>query len=226
MSKLSIKSFEKAKQYLLNSGSKYLYLECKRLLEELKKLNNDFEYIITKLTLDIAKQFLESQNYITGNLKKSNDIEEKDVRDYFKSHINIVKNEIAVAESVRTIGYSDIVVSGKDFSSYNPKAIFELKVWGRNDYKNIANQLKSYFTDFEKFGIIIMINPNKTSIKKKYIQEIIENDPLYVKDTLDDIFPEIGLVNLESKYYIDENKSETIKIYHYILNIYNLVKNG
>lgn len=229
MYKLSIKSFENAKQHLLNTGEKYLYLKCKDYLEELKEQNNDFEYIITKLIQNISKQFTENQNYITKQLTKPNKILEGDVRDYFLSHINIVKNEIAVAENIRTIGFSDMTISGKEYSRTNPKAICEFKVWGRNSsgshsYKDVVNQLKGYLTDFEKFGIIVMINPNKSSIKDKYIEEIINNDNSYVTNSLDNISSESDFVNLETQYYVDDTKNRKIKIYHYILNISNLVK--
>jgi hypothetical protein len=50
------------------------------------------------------------------------------------------------------------------------------KVWSRNDYREVINQLMKYLTDFQPFGVIFMVNPNKSSIVDKYSQKTNRKD--------------------------------------------------
>ncbi|MEA2037414.1 MAG: hypothetical protein U9O94_07935 [Nanoarchaeota archaeon] len=227
LDQLSIKCFEMAIPYFLKVGHKDFYLKSNDILNELKSKNNDFEKNISDLYLKIIKQFTARTNIVTKSLKKSKDILESDVRDYFLSHINVVIDEIAVAESTRGRGFSDLLVVGKNYRNEIINSIAEFKVWGRNStgehaYKNVINQLKGYLSDFENFGIVIMINPNKTSIRTQYISQIINSDSLLVPDSVDEHHNDFGLINFKSEFYVDNSKTRKVKIYHYILNIYPL----
>jgi hypothetical protein len=59
----------------------------------------------------------------------------------------------------------------------------EFKVWPRNDYQEVVNQLLSYFTDFEELGFVFMINENRDSIGSRYKSEIIIPNKRLVKIT-------------------------------------------
>jgi len=222
---LAIMSFEKSKDILKKTGNKIYYLKCKDYLYKLKSKNNDFENNWTEIFYEISKNFTANKNIITNHIKDPKKIKEEDIRDYFLSHIKLMIENVAVAENTKTIGYSDITIFGKDNYKRIHEAVCEFKVWGRNSsgkhsYKNVINQLKGYMTDFESFGIIIMINPNKSSIKNKYINMIIKKDKSYIKNSLDEDYEPSGVI-FKSKH---NNKSniKQITIYHVLLNIFPL----
>jgi hypothetical protein len=228
--KLAIMCFERAKDILRKSGDRTYYLECRDILYRLKAKNKDYEFNISRIFVEICKNFVKNTNIITNNINEPNKIKEADVRDYFMSHINLMIEDIAVAENTKTIGYSDLTIFGKDNLESIQEAITEFKVWGRNtankrhSYKNVLNQLRGYMSDFESFGIVVMINPLKSSIKEKYIGEIIKKDKLYVEDSIEEPFSESAFINLKSKHIAKTDEDETINVYHLILNIANLFK--
>ena len=224
--KLAIYSFEKAKELFRIVGNRKYYLESRDLLYELKSKTNDFEYNISRLFVEISKNLVKN---VPPFFKIQNDhkkIKEEYFRDYFMSHINLMIEDISVAENLKTRGRSDLTVFGKNNLGGVQEAIVEFKIWGRNanheqhSYKNVLNQLRVYMSDFEQFGIVVMINTNKSSIKDKYI-EIVKNDTLFADD-FEESYSESAFINLRSKHISKNDKEKTINIYHFILNTRNL----
>lgn len=226
--KLSIFCFELAKELFRIVGNKKYYLEARDKLYELKAETNDFEFNISKLFVEISKIFVKNKAPFLKMLDKPTNIKEEYVRDYFLSHVNLMIEDISVAENLRTRGRSDLTIFGKDNFGKVLEVIVEFKVWGRNSthkdhsYKNVLNQLRIYMSDFEEFGIIVMINPNKSSIKDKYIKNIIENDEYLIENSIEELYSEGAFVNLKSEHYVENDRSKKMRMHHFILNIQNL----
>lgn len=221
-------SFEIAKSLYKTIGNKARYLESKKYLYDLKSENNDFEYNISLLFKEISKIFVKTRPPFIQLLDDPKKVKEGFIRDYFMSHINLMIEGIAVAENIRTKGFSDLTIFGKDNLDNIQEAIAEFKIWGRNSqdedhsYKAALKQLRNYMSDFEQFGVVVMINPNKNSIKQKYISKIIENDSLFLDGSIDEPYQEGAFTNLVSQHFVDDSKEVVINIYHFILNINNL----
>ncbi len=220
---LAIMCFEKSKPFLLKSGQKESYSKALDYLYELKSELNDFESNVLNLFIRISREFVNKTNIVVKKIR-ADSILEGDVRDFFLSCLKIVLNEIAVAESLKcNEGETDLILFGKDNFGNRLEAISEFKVWGRNYYKTTIQQLKSYLTSFENFGIIVMINPNKSSISKKYVEEIIKKDTLLVENSFEESsFGSTGFQYFKTKSYTDDIKIREIPIYHLILDIGNL----
>ena len=219
---LAIRSFEAAKPFLLKSGEKIIYAKIQDYLYELKSELNDFEKNVIELFIKISREFLRKENIVIK--KTSGNLQEGDVRDYFLSCANVVINEIAVAESLKSKGKTDLILFGKDNFRNNLESVSEFKVWPRNDYKDVIKQIKSYLTDFESFGIIVMINEGKESINNKYKEEIIDQDGLMVSDSFEKLsFGDTSFEYFKTRSFLDESKTKEIPIYHIILNAGNLL---
>jgi len=228
---LSILCFEKAREKFYKIGKRQFYLRSKNKLAYLKTETEDFEFVITEAFIEIARQFSKNKAPFLRLVKKMSKVQESFVRDYFQSHINILIEDIAIAESTRAEGRTDLIIIRNDKISIKD-AICEFKIWGRNrshpDHSdlNVLNQLRSYLTDFENFGIILMINPNQSSIKDKYLEKIIKKDPFLINDSIDDqpFLEDTNFVNFKTKHFTDNSKSKSITIYHFILNLYPLFR--
>jgi hypothetical protein len=129
----------------------------------------------------------------------------------------VVINEVAVAESLKCNGETDLILFGKDNFRNILESVSEFKVWPRNDYKESINQIKSYLTDFESFGIIVMISEGKDSIAKKYKEEIIDKDELLVPDSFEKL-SFAGFEYFKTKSFSDQSKTKEMPLYHIILN--------
>lgn len=220
---LAVRCFEKSKPFLLKSGEKVIHSKVVDYLYELKSELNDFEENVVQLLVKISREFQNRENIVLR--KTVGNILEGDVRDYFLSIINVVINEIAVAENTKKKGFSDMTIFGKDNFGNILEAVAEFKVWPRNDYKDVITQIKSYLTLFENFGIIIMVNEGKSSISKRYKEEIIDKDSLMVDGSFEIIrHGETGFEYFKTKSFVDDSKIKNIPIYHLILDVGNLLK--
>jgi hypothetical protein len=224
--KLAIYSFEKAKELFRIAGNRKYYLECRDLLYELKSKTNDFEHNISRLFFEISKNLAKNVPPFFKILNDHKKIKEEYFRDYFMSHVNLMIEDISVAENLKKRGRSDLTIFEKTNLGDVQEAIVEFKIWGRNanheqhSYKNVLNQLRIYMSDFEQFGIVVMINTNKSGIKQKYI-EIVKNDMLFANE-LEEPSNESAFINLRSKHFSNSDREKTINIYHFILNTRNL----
>lgn len=214
---LAIRCFEEAKELFRKCGNKTKYLECRDKLFDLNSEINDFEFNILRALKKISKSFTKQNNLILRQAVKRRNILEEDVRDYFLSHISLLIEEIAIAEAVKPLGRADLSVFGKTPSGNLCETICEFKIWGRGKYKLVIEQLNRYTSDFEKFGVCIIINLRKNSIDQKYLN-IITSDRAYVKDSLEDL-TDAQFFFRKSKRKVRGSLDKTINIYHIILNV-------
>lgn len=67
---------------------------------------------------------------------------------------------VAEREAIEGAGRTDIKYSGHDVVGHG---IVEVKIWGRNDYRNIDQQVRSYFTSETSEALAVMITKGKAS---------------------------------------------------------------
>ncbi|MBX9766358.1 MAG: hypothetical protein K2X47_03725 [Bdellovibrionales bacterium] len=125
------------------------------------------------------------------------------------------------SEVSHTDGRCDIILQNKDVGLNT--LLGEFKVWGRNDYKDVVNQLLKYFTSFQNTGFVFMINDNKSSIvdsyrplilsAKGYVQDSIESNPIINSS----IWPHFKSVH-------ELNQSQKVTIYHFIFDTKHGIK--
>ncbi|MBK8723455.1 MAG: PD-(D/E)XK nuclease domain-containing protein [Saprospiraceae bacterium] len=138
-------------------------------------------------------------------------LDEDDFRSEFYRIFSLNYNVTSEEES--RIGRTDLVV----YFSKDNRSIMEFKVLGRNDYKEIINQIYGYLTDSDKEGYILMVNPNRNSeIVDKYKEMIKKTDSGFVSNS----FEELEVNGF--KYYKSEHNINVLNkiIYHFILNVY------
>jgi hypothetical protein len=124
----------------------------------------------------------------------------------FGSHPNIHVS----AEEISRAGRTDLMLKGELGTQ-----IVEFKIWNRNDYKNITEQVEGYLNDFDNTGYIFMANKSK---KKKIDDEYLAllNSYLSLKGEV-----KIHQVRETSYVYyesIHEYMGRTKQLYHYIYN--------
>ena len=112
--KLAIYSFEKAKELFRIAGNRKYYLESRDFLYELKSKTNDFEYNISRLFVEISKTLVKNVPPFFKILKNYEKIKEEYIRDYFMSHVNLMIEDISVAENLKTRGRSDLTIFEKN----------------------------------------------------------------------------------------------------------------
>ncbi len=149
------------------------------------------------------------RNYIANS---SIALQEEDFRDtigFFFSAIFYVSSE-----EWRKEGRTDLIIKMND----NGQKIIEFKIWGRNDYKEVVQQVtERYLTEFDSDGYIIMVNGNKKSIKDKYIEYITNENAGYIDNSLN----YYTISNFE--YYETRHRTafSEYRIYHFIYNIFD-----
>ena len=148
------------------------------------------------------------KNFLSDNQEKLQEEDFRDTLGYFFS----AKYDIT-AEEVRKEGKVDLVVD----TGYEEQSIIEFKVWGRNDYKDVVQQIVDrYLTEFDAVGYIFMINPNKTPIVDKYIENIKRQETGYISESLKN-YTINNFTFWESRH---GTKFCEYKIYHFIYNVY------
>lgn len=118
------------------------------------------------------------------------------------------------SEEWRKEGRTDLIIKMND----NGQKIIEFKIWGRNDYKEVVQQVtERYLTEFDSDGYIIMVNGNKKSITDKYIEYITNENAGYIDNSLNNY----TISNFE--YYETRHKTafSEYRIYHFIYNIFD-----
>lgn len=101
--------------------------------------------------------------------------------------------------------------------------VAEFKVWSRNDYKDIVQQLLGYVTDFDSVGIAFMVNPNKSEIARKYRDVAILGQLSYVVGS----FRHSPMTNGRLDHYYSRHRSrmgKEIEVFHFIFNIWGGVE--
>lgn len=149
------------------------------------------------------------RNYI---MKPSIALQEENFRDtigfFFSATYDVS------SEEWRKDGRTDLVIKMNN----NEQKIIEFKIWGRNDYKEVVQQItERYLTEFDSDGYIIMVNGNKKSITDKYIDYITDEKARYIDNSLN----EYTISNFS--FYKTRHKTvfNEYKIYHFIYNIFD-----
>lgn len=220
--------FTEANRLFRITGNRRFYMKTRDLLYSLRSEKNDFQQNISRIFVEISRNLEKVKAPFLEIITKVKQVKETHIRNYYMSHINLMINDIAVAESMKPRGFSDLSIFGRDYHDRILEAIAEFKIWGRgskeHSYKKVLPQLRKYLSDFENFGLIVMINPNKNGIREKYIKEVILADKLYVKDSLEDEHQESSFTHLRSQHYTLDSKGSKVAVHHFILNMNTIVQ--
>lgn len=170
---------------------------------------NDF---ICSLVVKSIKSIQKVEPSFIKNCKNgtTNSLLESDFMENFYGKLSMIFE--VTAEELSKEGRTDLIIKSKSFG----ERIFEFKVWGRNDYKEVVNQLNSYLIDMNTVGFIVMINPNKSPINKQYFQLVQSKEMNYIEDS----YKEFNVVQF--KYYCTKHNNgiQDKIIYHFIYNLY------
>jgi len=93
-------------------------------------------------------------------------------------------------------------------SVFNPlfRISTEFKIWKRNfDKYEPVLELLDNVGNYDKKGLILMINPNKSQIDEKLKNELIFNHPEYVSDSFEKIIIENRLFSIFKASYTYKN---------------------
>ncbi len=190
----------------------------------MKKVNSSFNVYNDKVCVKntefcnliiraIYQMKLHKPDYVRNYIANSSiALQEEDFRDtigFFFSAIFYVSSE-----EWRKEGRTDLIIKMND----NGQKIIEFKIWGRNDYKEVVQQVtERYLTEFDSDGYIIMVNGNKKSIKDKYIEYITNENAGYIDNSLNNY----TISNFE--YYETRHRTafSEYRIYHFIYNIFD-----
>jgi len=107
-----------------------------------------------------------------------------------------------------------LLVKDRGDSSLTIRA--EFKVWGRHDYREVPEKPLKYFTDGERVGAVIMINPNKRkNINDEYRQNVIKSNTSF-KHIFDNPFEGDGIPS----HFVTahENRGNCVEILHIVIN--------
>jgi len=154
---------------------------------------------------------------------KNDNIQERYFRDFFHN-VLYSKIEFSQIESIsKSNRPTDLVLYLKNPNTKKPdKIILEIKIWWRiksNKYHPIS-QILDNLGVYDNFGIIIMINPLKSTIFEKYKDKIINHDSYVYNSIIDNpLDKEIG--NHFISYHLDKLK-KNVKILHIIYDLENL----
>jgi len=140
---------------------------------------------------------------------------ETDFRDDFKKLMEM-KFENSVAECRYGDGLADVRIqrTGSQLESM----IFEFKIWGRNDYKDVVDQAMKYMTSFENCAAVVMINPNRKSLSEDYVERVILSQESFIDGSLVRS-PLLHDTNLD--HYSSDHRTRTskvVKILHFVLD--------
>lgn len=221
-------------QYLEDSQSPALVSilkeSCKNklinIVSDPKDIINKLEFVIygdkisaisaDNMIIDLAIKCIKSMQKVEPSFIRNyknnttNSLLESDFRENFYGKLSMIFE--VTAEELSKDGRTDLIIKSKSFG----ERIFEFKVWGRNDYKEVVKQINSYLIDMNNVGYIIMINPNKNSINNQYFNLIKSEDMNYIQNSYEEID------TIQFKYFRTKHNSgfEDKIIYHFIYNLF------
>lgn len=217
------------KQLLLRENSKYFKhitgvkaLQPKALhesnsLAEYAKLDPFTKDCLNKILTYFHNLEKTPPNFLkdfNANMKGS--LEEGDFRDELQRNLSFVypgtEVEIAYGD-----GRADLVI--KPLADPRKVVVVEFKIWGRNDYATVVEQLEHYLTSFQVYGVIFMINSNVAPIKEKYVDQAIFSSKSYLPGTFRKKPIDVSLLNLE--HYYSRHKTAygaEHEVFHFIFN--------
>jgi hypothetical protein len=128
--------------------------------------------------LDYAYQIQKSpplfvQQYRSGTLN----VEEQHFRGDFERAVGLLAKAVS-AEARHVRGRTDLTVSVGEKA--HDILIAELKVWGRNDYKDVVLQLVGYITEFQSTAVVFMVNENAAPLRYRYARTVIFDSASYI----------------------------------------------
>ena len=125
----------------------------------------------------------------------------------------------ARGEESRTLGRSDLLLPSND--ELRRRVRFEFKVWGRNDYAGVVDQLIGYMTDQEDIGVVYMVNPNKSDIAQIYRQVVVFEQPSYVSGSMRERPARPDVADLPHFLSIHLSpRGRRVTIYHIVHNLW------
>lgn len=224
-----------AKDYKDNTGLAFFESDSrKKYINEIKKICDNFCTSMRKVTASLSmnnngaigssselcehiiraifqmKKYKPSyvKNYILNNELPLKEEDFRDTLGYFFSSIYDI-----TSEGWRKGGRTDLIINcGNDIQK-----VIEFKIWGRNDYKEVVQQIvERYLTEFDDVGYIFMVNSNKNPILEKYIEFIMDSGNGYILNSL----RRRNIKNFEYLVTRHRTKFSEYEIYHFILNIF------
>lgn len=190
----------------------------KKEFEDFKELP-EFNDLKKRLLLGIPRFFHALKKvppiFIKEAVAGSASVKEEDFRDEMLRSVSFVFD--TEGEAIRGGGRSDLIISGPDVQL--DRVIGEFKVWGRNDFKDVVDQLLKYFTQFEDVGFIFLVNDKKRLCILKEYSDIAKKSKGYIKNS----YRYTPLLNNESlKHFLTMHKigAREVYVYHFIFDIY------
>ena len=146
---------------------------------------------------------------------------ENDFRDFFKTKFDYDKEWFVIDEfKGRLDYYADLKVG---FPQTTFRITTEFKIWKRNfeEYEPVQ-ELLDRMGNYDRQGIIFMLNPNKNQINEKLKIELIYEHPRYYPGSYEEIKIESRLFPIFKAIYKYEER--LIEIYHIILDLFTFIR--
>lgn len=120
------------------------------------------------------------------------------------------------SEAENAAGKTDLIVLlGKGL-----KVRLEFKIWGRHDYADVPMKPLKYMSDDEELGIVVMLNPNKSSINWPYVRNVSRGPATCIR-TVETPFSDFtGAFHFTSEHSIGEKR---FQILHLVFNLHTPV---
>lgn len=186
------------------------------------KLNGIPEQVTTQLFDEFLNIFLRiidliESSHTLKNLIRTKTYKEEDFKDFFKTHFNVNKSwNVDDKFKGKLDRQNDLRVTSASQPLFRIST--EFKIWKRNfDKYEPVQELLDNMGNLDKKGVIFMINPNKSQIKEKLMNELIYNHPKYISDTFKEIKVEDRLFHIYKASY--EYRSQSIEVYHIIFDL-------
>lgn len=162
---------------------------------------------------DVAPTFVRS-----FLMRQTKSLKEEDFRNLFQQMAATHFPE-ARGEESRPLGRSDLLLPSN--GKLRRRVRFEFKVWGRNDYAGVVDQLIGYMTDQEDIGVVYMVNPNKSDIAQIYRHVVVYEQPSYVSGSLRERPVRPDVVDLPHFLSIHLSpRGRRVTIYHIVHNLW------
>ena len=160
--------------------------------------------------------------FLRNAVERGQSVQEHDFRDEMQRAVSFMCG--ADGEVSRRSGRCDLIL--RESSNDLRSIVGEFKVWPRNDYKDVIDQLLGYFTDFEELGFVFMVNENKMAIGERYKEEIISTNRVLVPESLTNAPIVRSIAQFE--HYLSLHSLSTgrhVKVFHFIFNVHSGAQN-
>lgn len=197
---------------IIKNQSFNLFDSFSRISQNLDKIQDVFQKFLDDLirSIDLIEQESSMKKLIKEKL-----FEESHFRDYIANQMESRNWVIRKEEDGLHKNRLDMRIKGHTTSF---RITIECKIWRRNFKKNppVSELIENMGLNDLK-GLIFMVNPNQNPIIEQYKQELIFNEPHYVKDSFDQISGENRCYPLFKSQYRTNGK--IVEIYHLIYDL-------